>query len=238
MSLQTLVGVSTPNWSLAETLTRIHAALSDCKSVRGLYSVQRHFGASYIKLKSEEILSVPEDSYINDSDFARKIKELDESTQGLEACWEVERFRCNGSHVELWSSYVSFLFQPPTHRSEILAGVKDECFIDAGLQRYYLPTRMLDDVAAEAAALNLELLVEELGGIAEIPVKRLSGIPIHNIDLENPISLNSLWLFFDGTTHHRDIGNLRIQPTNAGPLYYSPIGPLGDLASLPLEGNL
>jgi len=238
MSLQTLIGVSTSTSSLTEILTAIHDGLSNCQSVKGLYSVQRLSGESYIQLQRNTILCAPEGTYIDSAGLETVADEIQRCDQGFEARWEVERFRCNGSDIESWSHYLSFLYEPATHRSSILAGVNDVFFVDAGSQQHYLPSRMEDDVAAEAATLNLELLVGEMGAIATVPVKRLSGLPLHSIDPESPSMLSSLWLLFDGKTHHQGDGNIGVQQTSAGPMYYSPSGPLGTLEALQLEGIL
>lgn len=238
MSLQTLIGLSTSTLSLTEMLTAIHDGLSNCESVKGLYSVQRLSGESYIQLQRNSILSAPEGTHIDFAELETVAGEIQRCDQGLEARWEVERFRRNGSDIEPWSHYLSFLFEPATHRSYVLSGIEDVYFIDGGSQQHYLPSRMEDDVAAEAAGLNLELLVDEMEAIAAIPVKRLSGLPVHIIDPECPVQLNSLWLYFDGSLHQQQDGNLVIRGTRAGPIYYSPRGPLGDLQSLQLLRTL
>ncbi|MEP3479981.1 MAG: hypothetical protein ABJZ55_12090 [Fuerstiella sp.] len=238
MSLQTLVGISTSSSSLAKTVVRIHAQLSDCPSVKGLYSVQRLSGNSYSHLERSSILSAIEGEYFETSALDRVAQEMDDCSQGLEARWEVERFRRVGSRIVTWTHYLSFLYEPAALRSSVLAGLDDVYFIDAGSQQHYLPTRMKDDIAAEAAALNLELLVEEIGAIAAVPVKRLSGLPLHRIDPEVPTSRSTLWLFFDGAAHSQSSDDVGVQPTNAGPLYYSCSGPLGSLAGLDLDGIL
>ena len=93
MSLQTLVGISMPNWNIAELVTSIHVALSDCTSVKGMYSVQRLSGDSYVDLQRDEILSAPEGRYVDDSSLKKIAGKINESTQGLEVRWEVERFK-------------------------------------------------------------------------------------------------------------------------------------------------
>ena len=238
MALQTLVAMTIEDLNLAETIVQIESALSDCQSVKGLYSIQRLRGASYRELKRERILSAPEGGYADQGEIANIEAEIDDSTQGLEARWEVSRYRRSGSEMETWSHYFRVRFEPASHRSDIFTGIADDWFIDAGEQRHFLPTRMEHPLAAEAAAMNLELLAEELAAIAAIPVKRLSGIPVHSIDPDCQTPLSALWLLFDGETHRHDHSDLGIQHTDAGPLYYSHEGPLGDLASLQLVGSL
>jgi len=236
MSIETLIGVSASGWSVAETVGLIHAALSSCQSVRGLLSVHRVSGDSNVDPKWEPIISVPDGTFIDDSALAAAANEINESIQGLSASWEVARFK--GKRNESWSYRLEFLYEPKHYRSEVFRTLGFDFFIDAGLQRYYRPKLRHNGVGAQAAALNLESLVDEMEAIAAIPVPRLAGIPVHILDPECPSPLSSTWLFFDEKTHHEESGNVGIRNTKSGPLYYSPAGPLGDLGSLGLEGTL
>ena len=239
MSLQTLVGVATPNWGLGESLCKIDSALLNCESVAGLYCIQRHSGPSYVQLRRESLLSATENDFIRELELANAIPEIDKCVEGFEARWQVCRYRreeCK-SEVQLWNHYLSLLFQPMTRRSWVLTGIENTLFIDAGPQRYFLPKRMEDSVASEAARLNLELLVEELATIASIPIAGLIGIPVHLLNPENASFLSSAWLYFDGE-RHSTIGGLGLNHTQAGPLYYSLDGPLGNVADLQLQGMI
>lgn len=231
MSLQTLVTLSVAETNLAKTFINVHNALVSCDSVKGLFSVQRLSGESYIKLERYPIAVADDNCSIESSTLDKLTDEINGCSEGFRARWEVRRHWPNddSTKIESWNYYIDFLFEPVSHRSYVLTGIDSPFFIDAGSQRYFLPKNLDSELAKEAASLNLQLLIEELGTLATIPSAKLLGIPVHLIDPENDDYLQSLWLCFGsnaGSGFGEDVG---VEETAVGPLYYSLAGPLGNI---------
>lgn len=238
MSLQTLICLNIQDLNLSEVLARINKALNTCDSVNGLFAIRRLSGPDYDTMEPTTILDSAEGSYLSDSQLAAVQLEIDNSTEGFEAEWEVTRYWPDGSRRKLQSHCLMLKFEPPTHRPYTLSTIGESYFIDAGSQRFFLPSAMEDPLAAEAAARNLELLVDEIALIATVPTREIKGIPIHSLDPDEATPLKLTWLYFDGCLHTQEGDSLGIRNTMRGPIYYSPYGPLGNLEMLDLIDNL
>ena len=245
MSLNAIVAITLPEMKLVDIIDSFNSAFMRCESVLGLYSVKRLvFPPPTVPPvpREEEILLADDPPHIDRSALLSAASEIANCPEGLEVKWSVLRYEHNQeiSKIETFEYGITLRYRPVYTRYSL----KETIYIDARNRFNYQPLDQHDKLSSEAAALNLELLVDELSSLTEVPVERMFGIPEHIIDRENSLPMNTAWFYFDGNTHYdknnkvSEDPNLSIKNTQAGPIYYATNGVLYDMKSLELPESI
>lgn len=236
MSSETLVAVNVAYSSLSDLVEKIYEALSSRSSVHGLFSIKRVLKSPTPQYRTKSIV-FHEDSFVSAEELTRLKEEIDNCTNGLTLRWEVERFQVaeNKSGLESWRYHLDVVFQHPLQRDWTLSGLSESIFVDPGGDQYFSSSALHGQLACEAASLNLELLVDELSALVEIPVQGLKGIPVRTLAAGDSVPPHLAWLYYDYCHRPTSIEvdqHIRTTGTSIGDIYYSTRGPLGNLSSL------
>ncbi len=245
MSLDAMIAITLPEMKLVDIIDRFNTAFIGCESVLGLYSVKRLvFPPPTVPPvpREEEILLADDPPHLDRSALLSAASDIANCPEGLEVKWSVLRYEHNRERgkIETFEYVITLRYRPVYTRYSL----KETIYIDARNRFNYQPLDQHEKPSSEAAALNLELLIDELSSLTEVPVARMFGIPEHIIDRENPLPMNEAWLYYDGHRHYdknnkvSEDPNLSTKDTQAGPIYYATNGVLYDMKSLELPGSI